>query len=63
MGMTRFGGYATHLVVNAAFLRPLPPKWSFEQVPPLREMRPFVVLPTSHHDNLLGHAHIRIATS
>jgi len=31
MGMTRFGGYTTHLVVNAAFLRPLPPTWSFDQ--------------------------------
>ena len=31
MGVTRFGAFTTHLVCKAAFLRPLPAGWGFEE--------------------------------
>lgn len=31
MGVTRFGGYATHLNTGAAYVVPLPDDWSFEE--------------------------------
>ncbi len=31
MGVTRFGGYATHLSINASYVRKIPATWSFEE--------------------------------
>jgi NADPH:quinone reductase-like Zn-dependent oxidoreductase len=31
MGVTRFGGYATHVISSPMYLRPLPENWTFEE--------------------------------
>jgi hypothetical protein len=32
MGVTRFGGYTTHLLCEATYVRPLPDGWGFQEV-------------------------------
>jgi alcohol dehydrogenase len=31
LGVLRFGAFASHVAIPAAYLRPIPPDWSFEQ--------------------------------
>lgn len=40
LGVLRFGAFASHVVLPAAYLRPVPQHWTFEQVRFLQSDRP-----------------------